>query len=57
MHWYFDYALAGAQEHDLPQEYIRKYIAVQTMPDPRGGEKVRACPHRKTRRTKNESVG
>jgi len=48
--WYVGHALAGANEHKLPQEYIEKFIKVQTMHDPRG-EQIRPCPHRRTART------
>lgn len=45
--WYVAYALAGANEHALPPEYIEKYIKVPTIPDPHG-EQIRRCPHRRT---------
>jgi gamma-glutamylcyclotransferase (GGCT)/AIG2-like uncharacterized protein YtfP len=33
--WYKDFVLAGASEHDLPQEYIAKYIqSVEAIEDP-----------------------
>jgi gamma-glutamylcyclotransferase len=45
--WYVGHALAGANEHELPKDYIEKYIKVQTLHDPHG-EQIRPCPHRRT---------
>lgn len=46
--WYRNYVLRGAQEHQLPTEYIRKFIeSVPAKPDRVGHDQPRPCPHRR----------
>ncbi len=40
--WYLDLVLAGAREHSLPPEYIRKLQRVKTVPDTDGERIQRA---------------
>ncbi len=39
--WYLDLVLAGAEEHELPEKYVRVLRAVHAVPDPK--------PHRRTK--------
>jgi len=32
--WYLNLVLAGAREHKLPQAYVDKIAAIQSIPDP-----------------------
>lgn len=48
--WYRNYVLHGSQEHQLPTEYVRKFIeSVPAKPDRVGHDQPRPCPHRQNK--------